>query len=154
MLSTASVITYSKYISNLQANSSSRAAKFVLKVEKGDICSVSSPSECNLSKYKPYDMLDYKFNINTLEVEVSTLFVITIKVNDDFTIEKLYVDDEEIDFATNLDYVKSNNTITITQTIGINNVYDSNYSLRISYNGESTSISDAVIINYAATQID
>ena len=154
MLCTYSVITYSKYISDLQANSSTRTAKFVLDVQDGDICSVSSPDVCNIDYFKPYDQIDYKFSIDTNEIEVSTLLVANIVVNSNFTIVGIYEDGEEIIIASDDRYTKTGNTIKITETVGITNVFTRDYTLRLSFNGTGTSFSNAVTVNYAATQID
>ena len=156
MLSTFSVITYSKYISGLQGESSAVPAKFILSVEKGDICSAVNTEACNLEKYKPYEDVDYNFSVNTLEMEVKTLLIITINVNDSFNINKLFVDDQEIDLANSEGYTVLGNTITITDTVGLNNTYNKNYKVRLSFdeNSSSNSIADALTINYAATQIN
>ena len=155
MLSTVSVITYSKYISSLQTSSSAKSANFILDVEKGDICSATYQDECNLSKYKSNDLIDYNFNVDTTQMEVKTLLVLTINVNSNFDIEKLYVDDSEIDLTNTSGYTLSNNTITISEEVGINNTFERNYKVRISLNNNTnTSISDAIVVNYAATQIN
>lgn len=156
MLSTVYVITYSKYISELESNSSSRTAKFKIDVTKGDICSVLSPSVCNINKFKYYDKVDYNFSIDTSEMEVSTLVFINIIVDSSFTIDKLYVDDEEINFETNNNYELVGNTINITNTINVGYGTNHNYKLRLSYKNNSvdSEFTDAVVINYSATQID
>ena len=156
MLSTVSVITYSKYISELQSNASSTPAKFILTVTDGDICSATIPTLCNIEKFKTNDSIDYNFTVDTLELEVNTLLVLTINVNSSFNIDSLYVDDEEINLESTEGYSHTNNVITITENVSINNTSIKNYKVRLSLKDSATnySITNALVVNYSATQVD
>lgn len=89
LLIVTGVVTYSKYISSMTAGDAARTAKFKVEIEKGDICSTSSPDLCNLTSYKPYDRLEYKFTIDTTKVEVLTDVVININIDPDFEVISL-----------------------------------------------------------------
>ena len=97
LLVVASVVTYSKYMSNIMGQGRASVAKFNVEITKGDICSTLKERFCNLSKYKPYDELEYNFSVDPSEIEVSTNLKLYVTLNnDDFVIDGV----DDIDSVT------------------------------------------------------
>lgn len=93
----ASVITYSKYISNvLSGADDSRPAKFnvLISNEIADLeCLKNNENadlnECYVGKFSPLTPMMYAFSVDTKELEVNTDFAVTFTVHEDFKVEKL-----------------------------------------------------------------
>jgi len=154
-----SVVTYSKYISSQATSSSTSIAKFQVDIIKTKICSVLDSSRCNYYdsegnligeeyKFKPYDNLNFYFNVDTTELEVSTRLVLTIhvdstkikvvKINGEEQLEDkslITVVDSEMDLGTIEEYV-----ITVEPK---GTLYETEVSM-----------TDAIQIDYSAVQID
>lgn len=151
------VITYSKYISSFQSSDQARAAKFNVKITYDNKCENSS-SECYYGELRPTQDIEYYFTVDTTELEVTTLLVTNIKVNDDFTNVKLYdVTDEEVEFTN---YTVNGNDLIITETIKDGNNYIRKYKLTTEFDSEvdedykvNHKYSDALVVGYSAIQI-
>ena len=163
LLATTSVITYSKYISDMQGTGVARTAKFNVVIEKGDVCVADSTELCNLEKYKPYDDLDYYFTVDTSELEVTTLILTNIEYDSHYEFYKLYVSEdngenyEEVNITTD-PYSVVERKITVTETIEPNQGYTRIYKLRLDYDAANASqtaeYENAVVADYLATQLD
>ena len=162
ILSTTSVITYSRYITSMESESSTRPAKFNIDISQGQVCVADSTINCGLDNYKPYDKLDYPLSVATTHLEVTTLVVITIDINTDYTFDSIYevVDDvaTPIDISSNADYTidSVNNTIKIIRTISAGNGDSKNYKVRLSYNEDSATGTTpyAIQVVFSAKQED
>ena len=163
LLATTSVITYSRYISDMQGTGVARTAKFNIEIIKGDVCVAGSTELCNLEKYKPYDDLDYYFTVDTSELEVTTLILTNIEYDSHYEFYKLYVSEdngenyEEVNVAT-APYSVAGRKITVTETIEPNQGYTRIYKLRLTYDADHASqtaeYENAVIADYSAAQLD
>ena len=157
ILSTTSVITYSRYITSMESSATARPAKFVINIEQGDIC-VADTELCNLDKYKPYDQLDYYFTVDTRELEVSTILATVIDVDTHYNIVGIYEDsvENQIDIASNSDYTQAGRKITIARDVLAGAGDIKTYIIRLSYieSSVATPKFDAVSVNFAATQKD
>lgn len=69
-----SVITYSRYISNLQSETQAQVAKFNVSINYMNTCSDVNPTEsCNYGVIRPTaNKSDFYFSVDTSELEVST----------------------------------------------------------------------------------
>lgn len=92
------VITYSKYISQMEANDQARVAKFQVNIEYNkcedyvteSICTsenLCNPvSVCDAGYYRPTSSIPYYFMVDTSELEVKSLFFLNVSVHPDFEI--------------------------------------------------------------------
>lgn len=152
------VVTYSRYISNLTTNDYARPAKFNVKVNNYGICDSSNYNyECNYGLLRPQDKLEYYFEIDTRELEVSTTFVTLITIDENFGDYVLYnVTDNKL-LEDGNDYIVKNNKIIITENLRVVDTYIRKYKLTVSYKNlssynETKDINNAVIIGYSAIQ--
>ena len=87
------IITYSKYMSELQTMSdSARVAKFNIKVIPNNSCDLENNNCLGIEKVRPTSTLSYDFTIDLTELEVSTDLILTLYINKDFefiSLEKL-----------------------------------------------------------------
>ncbi len=159
ILSTTSVITYSRYITSMESTSYARPARFNIDVTKGDIC-VAESTVCNVTKYKPYDKLDYYFSVDTSQLEVTTMMVTTIDIDTHYNFVNIYEIEDEvetlIDINNNQDYSINGRKIKISQEVeaGLGTV--KTYKIRLSYMGSSDTnpTYDAINVVFSATQKD
>ena len=163
ILSTTSVITYSRYITSMESTSYARPARFNVTIDKGDIC-VAGTTTCNLAKYKHYDSLDYYFSVDTSQLEVTTTIAISVIVDDHYTFSRIYeIEDEQetlINIDSNDDYsistLASEYRIDILRDIeaGLGDV--KTYKVRLSYDGSSDvdPTYDAITVEFSAKQKD
>ncbi len=159
ILSTTSVITYSRYITSMESTSYARPARFNIDVTKGDIC-VAESTVCNVTKYKPYDKLDYYFSVDTSQLEVTTIMATTIDIDTHYNFVGMYEIEDEvetlIDINNNQDYSINGRRINISQEVeaGLGTV--KTYKIRLSYMGSSDAnpTYDAISVDFVATQKD
>ena len=159
ILSTTSVITYSRYITSMESTSYARPARFNIDVTKGDIC-VAESTVCNVTKYKPYDQLDYYFSVDTSQLEVTTIMATTIDIDTHYNFVSIYEIEDEvetlIDIDNNEDYSINGRRINISQEVeaGLGTV--KTYKIRLSYIGSSDTdpTYDALSVDFVATQKD
>ena len=163
ILSTTSVITYSRYITSMESTSYARPARFNIDITKGDIC-VADTTICKLSseltKFKPYDQLDYYFSVDTSQLEVTTIMATTIDIDTHYNFVGIYEIEDEvetlIDINNNDDYSISGRRINISQEVeaGLGTV--KTYKIRLSYieNSETDQTYDAISVDFVATQKD
>ncbi len=161
------VVTYSKYISSMTNNDNARPAKFNVKIDKGDICSTTSPDLCNLDSYKPYDQLEYKFTVNTEKLEVLTDLILNIRVeSNDFevlSINEVTIPKNSTQFKTNM----SDNTelsfennqvqsIRLDSEAGPGQINKKEYKLKLRFKNNSYKVGydykKIVYVGYSATQ--
>ena len=168
-----SVVTYSKYITAASGYDTARTAKFNINVTQDSMCSTLSPTICGDSiVYKPYDSLEYKFSIDTSDLEVRADLVFTIEVNGDFKIVSISDDtntvstpvegenqilsevdltDEKISYLfetdTNNGGVKTNKMYIYSEA-GIDKVIHKQYTLTIKYRRDELINSDYSTHNY------
>lgn len=165
LLIVTGVVTYSKYISSMTSTDNARQASFKVKIDKGDICSTTSPDLCNLTSYKPYDELEYKFSINTEKVEVLTELIVNISVNSDF--EVISLNDVtipqtnnkfETTMSDNIDLSFENNLFTLMGEVGPGKDNVKNYILKLRFKNNSYKVgydyNKIVNVGYSAIQQD
>lgn len=174
----ATVVTYSKYISSLLVSDNGRAARFNVDIQYKDAGNCIIGETCLIAgKFRPTSSLNYNFHIKT-DLEVKTVFVVSIYVHDDFDIKSLTVGNKKM----SLDELKSNSKynvstictktdengcieqtkmITITDTVLPNNNINSDYQIEVQYtknDKDYQSISgqelEVVKIGYSAIQAD
>lgn len=97
------VITYSKYMSKSIKDDNARAAKFIINV---------SEENASTGKYRPTSNIEKNLSLDFSELEVTTDFQITLKLNDNFK----YVDFKEL-----------TNTKLLSTCVGKENTNDTYY---------------------------
>ncbi len=165
LLIVTGVVTYSKYISSMATIDNARPAKFNVQITKGDICSTTSPDLCNLTSYKPYDKLEYKFTVNTEKVEVATDLVLNIIVNNDFEIislndvtipENLGSNKLNTTMSDNTELSLENNLFTLISEVGPTKINKKEYILKLKFKNNSYKIEhnykEIVNVGYSAIQ--
>ena len=163
LLIATGVVTYSKYISSMTSTDEARQAKFKVQIDKGDICSTTSPDLCNLTSYKPYDELEYKFSINTEKVEVLTELIVNITVNNDFEVISLNdvtIPQTNNKFTTtmsdNTNLSFQNNLFTLMSEVGPSKTNIKNYKLKLKFKNNSYkteyNYNEIVNVGYSAIQ--
>lgn len=164
MLSTTSVITYSRYITSMESTAYARPARFDIEIDQGDVC-VANTNICKegsgVSKFKPYDQLDYYFTVDTSQLEVTTDMDTTITIDSHFNFVSIYEknsDDEEYSELTiNEDYTVSSRAVYVYQKVIAGEGSVKSYKIRISYRENSTNnpnFDEAVLVNFVAKQVD
>lgn len=78
-----SVITYSKYVSQMMSSDSARVAKFIIDIEPNN-CVSSNDSNCNIGNVRP-TKIDYYFTVDTSELEVNSDLILNIYLNRKFS---------------------------------------------------------------------
>lgn len=167
------VVTYSRYISNLTSSEEARVAKFNVEVTYDDVCNALDSSEtCNYGSIRPTSSLVYYFTVDTTELEVNTLFVTNVMVDNDFNNyrlydvtngEILYVEDDDYTISDG-EYIDPNNgqvrtykILSIVEDINASSGYKRKYKLIIDYkNVNSYSVEynydNVVVVGYSAIQ--
>ncbi len=99
----ATVITYSKYISSIISTDTARPAKFIVKINYDyESCDASLIAECDYGKHRPTQNLTYDFEVDTKELEVLTKLSLAIYVNEDFrlvSLKEINADGSSVDVA-------------------------------------------------------
>lgn len=83
------VVTYSKYISNmLNGNDEARVSKFNIELQycKDESCNENSN---NIKKNRPTNKMEYYFAVDTNKLEVNANLFLTVSVDNHFKIEKI-----------------------------------------------------------------
>jgi len=135
----ATVVTYSKYITNLVGEEEvSRITKFDVNVEA--ICNSISEGTtenengeeesvdiCTTIHENPLENIDYYFKVDTSELEVATLLVLNVKVHPDFEIQSF----EEVEKVEEGFKVKESQegTVVLCQNKGKDNIGNSEESI-------------------------
>lgn len=78
-----SVVTYSRYVSNLSLNDEAKVTKFNVNIGKGE-----ASTESGKDPFLPTDTIYYTFTV-TPNFEVKTLLALTVNAEDRFTIESI-----------------------------------------------------------------
>lgn len=99
------VITYSKYISNLLNQSDeARVSKFNIQLNycTDESCSDITTQAPRLTTYRPFDEITYYFAIDASNLEVDTDMFVTISLDRHFKIKELKEITDEIENNSNL----------------------------------------------------
>ena len=78
-----SVITYSKYVSQMMSSDSARVAKFIIDIKPNN-CVSNNDSNSNIGNVRP-TKIDYYFTVDTSELEVSSDLILNIYLNYNFS---------------------------------------------------------------------
>lgn len=161
-----SVITYSRYITSMQSTDRARVASFKVIFDYNNICEhLDATQACDYGSHRPTSEYDFYFTVDTRELEVKSLLVTRISLNDDFKNLKLYDITDGINEYINGEngYINKDNSITITEEITKSNQYVRKYKLTASFNEDinttkdkydtERNYNDALIIGYSATQV-
>lgn len=154
-----SVVTYSKYISDKSSLATARIAKFKVDIIKTKICSSLDTNRCNYYdvdgnlaseeyKFKPYDTLNFYFDVDTTELEVSTSLVLTIHV-DSSKIKVVSINGEEQEEDRSLITV-----VDPKMDIGTVTEYVISVEPKGTLYESEVNMPDAIKIDYSAVQID
>lgn len=156
-----SVVTYSKYISNMNSNATTRVALFDASITYDGICSGTLENErCDIGKFRPTSNISYYFTVDNRNLEVSTIFLTRITVLEAFKDIKIYdVTDGEIEMTN---FVQNGNIFTLTEDVPVNETYVRKYKITMNFDYDNCdanhsselSFVDAVTVGYSATQKD
>lgn len=131
-----SVVTYSKYMSEISRSDNARVAKFDIAVDYNGTENCKSGSKeatCLVGKYRPTSEIPYYFTVNTKNLEVRTFFVLSINIDSMFEIVKL----EKLKDGTTDEYelvdLKNNQ---IKEIVEARKGKETKYKLTIKYNGD------------------
>ena len=153
------VITYSKFISNLESGDSARVAKFGVTITPQEACQLTADKVCNTNRnYRPTSNINYSFVVDTSDIEVKTDLVLTILSHEEFNLVSLT--DENGNKVTTTPAANSNNY----NAYSIKRVVDSStnknkktYKVTVRYSKNDTSANgkkyDIVKVGYSAKQI-
>lgn len=172
MLLITTVATYSKYVSSYSVNDQARVTKFHLIIN--DI-------KNDNSKYSQVSTIPYEFEVDTSELEVSTLLVLSIRVNDDFKIlsvednqhrkiydstfenedekcfqknECNYFDDDHFyEISKNKNYIRLKRTVDASDNAVIKYTVNVRYNKNTSYLNDDIKFENVVQVGYSATQV-
>lgn len=129
------VVTYSKYMTEISRSDDARVAKFEININYDGTKNCTPGSKeatCIVGKYRPTSEVPYYFTVDTRSLEVRTFFVLTINIDSMFKIEKL----EKLKEGTTDEYelvdLKNNQIKKIVEARGGN---ETKYKLTIKYNG-------------------
>lgn len=158
-----SVVTYSKYISNLQTNSSARPAKFDADI-KYDVCpELMDNNICDIGTFRPTSTLSYYFTVDATNIEVSAVFATVIEVNEQFKNIKIYdITNTKKELTAPNDMTKNGNKYTIVKDIEPNENYIRNYEITMEFDHENYdydysskhNITGVLKVGYSAVQKD
>lgn len=130
-----SVVTYSKYMSEISRSDNARVAKFDIAVDYNGAENCKSGSKeatCLVGKYRPTSEIPYYFTVNTKNLEVRTFFVLSINIDSMFEIVKL----EKLKDGTTDEYelvdLRNNQ---IKEIVEARKGKETKYKLTIKYNG-------------------
>ena len=167
-----SVVTYSKYISNMNSDDTARVALFDASITYDGVCSGTMENErCDIGKFRPTSNISYYFTVDNRNLEVSTIFLTRITVLDVFKDIKIYdITDGEVEIPikmlseiTDEDdfvFVQDGNILTLTEDVLVNETYVRKYKITMNFDYENygsshsseLSFVDAVTVGYSATQ--
>jgi len=131
-----SVVTYSKYISNLQSNGDvAKVAKFDAEIIYDECPTLQDNNVCEIGTFRPTSTLSYYFTVDTTNIEVSTIFATVIEVNEEFTNVKIYdITNTETEITN---YTKNNNKYTLLEDIELGQTYIKKYKVTMNYDYEN-----------------
>jgi len=148
----ATVVTYSKYISNLMnVDEEARVTKF--SVHAQTICDANEEEGCNIGSYRPTSKIEYVFQIDTTELEVKADVDILAVVEErfqvlEFTKQKEGTDEiQSIPFTNRIlqDHFEVNSDGGVTYYRILLKRKDPNFE-------QEENIPQAIKIGYTATQ--
>lgn len=158
-----SVVTYSKYISNFQGDSSAKVALFDAAITYDGVCSGKKEDErCDVGTFRPVSNISYYFTVDTTNLEVSTIFVTRISIMEHFNNVRIYdVTDEQNEIELT-NFTNNNNIYTLTEDIEIDATYVRKYKITMDFDyqnkdhdhSEAHPLTDAVKVGYSAIQKD
>lgn len=114
------VITYSKYISNMMDDKdTARVSKFnvTLKYCADALCEREATEPFDPEMYRPYEELTYYFAVDKSQIEVNADLLLTVKVDEHFKITKVALPSEEDKVIPNESQTKGNKIFTISNSI-------------------------------------
>ena len=167
MLLLITVITYSKYISSLGGEDTSRATKFEVKVNTLN-CLISDEENvntCEKGKFRPTSKIKYYFSVDTSKIEVNAFLVLDVWLDSDFELVKIETVAQDpvsnefkvIEKLPETAYTVDGHKIRMTEDIDAGQGSLTNYKLTIKYkNGAEGSIIDPrtiIKISYSADQV-
>ncbi len=130
-----SVVTYSKYITEISSSDNARVANFNINInyDDGKNCKAgSSEATCLVGKYRPTSDISYYFTVDTTKLEVRTFFVLTMNVHPNFRIVGL----EKLKDGTTDEYEKVNLVNNqVKKIVNTNRGNETKYKLIVRYNG-------------------
>lgn len=157
------LITYSKYISSMQADDNARAAKFLVKVSNDTGCrSGSTDDVCKVEANRPLEPTVYTFTVDKTDLEVSTTLITSLFVDKRFDLVSIYVGNNDVTSEfTSSGNVDNGKYYHKTETIKANDKENrtTTYKIKVKYNVIEDKYDDtnleinAVSIGYSATQI-
>lgn len=148
------VVTYSKYISNIMNNSeATRVTKFNIQIIGIDANGNECGENCYKVKYDAKDELKFYFKVDSSEVELDTNLSVTVNIDENFEIislKKLINDKYE---SINFDSKNKTqiNTKLTKDTIGVET-----YEVIVKFNPKNISADnkyDVMRVDYSAIQI-
>lgn len=155
-----SVVTYSKYISDMQSSDKAKVALFDASITYDGLCTgVNENETCDIGDFRPTSKISYYFTVDNRNLEVSTIFITRISVLDVFNNIKIYdVTDTEVEVT---DFDKDGNVFTLTENLKTNQTYVRKYKITMNFDYNSYdddyssdhSFNGAVTVGYSATQI-
>ena len=161
------VITYSKYISQMGSLDEARVAKFHVDVAYDQctnfvtetICDSSSScspvSVCNSGYYRPTSEIPYYFSVDTSELEVKSLFLLNVSVHSDFEVLSF----ENLTNSTDLTSSFLDNKAILTTTMAAGSGKKTYYKIVVRYRGDVSKFDkekqygQLVHVGYSANQI-
>ena len=154
------IITYSKYMSEMQFSDNARVAKFNVKILPNDCTNINNENVCNSGIVRPTSNLTYSFNVDTSELEVKTEFALTIYIDSNFTgtISSLKHPDVNYNSKGLVQLgINEYNMYVISETIEAGEGYLDTYNIDIKYNTQNginiEKDYNVVRVDYSAKQI-
>lgn len=158
------VVTYSRYITNLGVNDSSRAAKFDVAIipntDPNGCKTIDKNTNCETETLLPNSDLIYEFDVKT-ELEVKTALAVTISILDpsNFKITKI----EDITDKNDIKVIseEDTNVKSITSTVDENTNGVTKYRVTVVFTGKgsngtfipSKDLYEIIKVGYSAEQI-
>ncbi len=164
-----SVITYSKYVSQMMSSDSARVAKFIIDIKPNN-CVSNNDSNCNIGNVRP-TKIDYYFTVDTSELEVSSDLILNIYLNYNFSFfnnnaEVLEIDGNSIPLEQKGETSIGNNYYEIYQysdKVNVGNLERKKikkYKVSVKYNSNNfytenftNNIYDIVRVGYSLIQV-
>ncbi len=177
-----SVVTYSKYITRMNSDSRLEAAKFNVEIRFNSLCeneeeipSASSNGTvskvCNTEEYRPTSLIPYSFTVDSSELQVNNLFVLTLSIDPDFELVDFIDATTKTDIVKNTkvqtgDFEVETDTLATGEIIRVRLISDivasqggrTTYNVNVRYRKRSDGIyngvdqSQVIKVGYSATQ--
>lgn len=154
------VVTYSKYMSSMQGSSGTKAAKFIVNIKFLDNDTRCIDNTCNYGSLRPTSDYDFYFQVDTRELEVSTILATSITVDTRLTNIHIFDITDESN-VKEITYNKTDNKYTIVDNIDQGNGSLKTYKVTANLDNTNNSlydqeilINDAIKVEYSAVQVD